>query len=146
MTESPSISDFLNSASNSKQDFLADAHCDNHLRLVDLLGKITQLQQNVNTLEYEKAKLGENYEQTVCNIVVQTQKEIKDLTDQLNMAKEKSLDAKKTHDREIKDMKLRMLNKETATNKAFLEMKRKYGDRIDELAKVILKLEKNCSF
>jgi hypothetical protein len=52
---------------------------------------------------------------------------------------------KKKHDREIKDLKMQMLNKETTYNRTFVELKRKYGDKIEVLGSMLNSIEANIS-
>lgn len=70
-----------------------------------------------------------------------SEQSIQELTKQLQAANDKLANLKKRHEREIKDAKVTLLNKETLYNKTFIELKRKYGDKIDGLSKIIQKIE-----
>lgn len=64
---------------------------------------------------------------------------------QLQNAEDANQNLKQKHDREIKDLKMNMLNQETKYNKTFLELKRKYGYKIENLTKIIDKIQSDLT-
>lgn len=81
------------------------------------------------------------HSENLSSIMSHSEQSIQELTKQLQAANDKLANLKKRHEREIKDAKVTLLNKETLYNKTFIELKRKYGDKIDGLSKIIQKIE-----
>ncbi|XP_035709984.1 uncharacterized protein LOC110852590 isoform X1 [Folsomia candida] len=112
---------------NSQMDFLYE--------------KIANLQKTLESLTQEKELMSKLHSENLSSIMSHSEQSIQELTKQLQAANDKLANLKKRHEREIKDAKVTLLNKETLYNKTFIELKRKYGDKIDGLSKIIQKIE-----